>query len=346
MKTIWPRVSVIIPIYNRESFLTATLGSIYKQDYPKSKIEVLLVDAGSTDKTLEIAKSFQRRKNSPVDLRIINISDPLARKIGEPGKVLGYKKMTGDYYFYLDSDAEFVSKTFVKDLIYPFLDDETIAGSFTRYMPSKSQNAYNRYVSYNELQLWSMLSYLLPTIKEVTVEKRKKYDVVKINPEKSPPIGMTFYRKNFLKKVITNPDNFNYVDVAIPLQLADLGHDKFAYVEKAGMYHFRAGLKREFWRQKRDVTITYLPVIGERKFNYINFKKPLDILKIVFWVIWVNLLIPSFLVGIYKTIIYKDWAGMYELPTNFILTNYIIFLFLSDINGRRLLHKIISGKHV
>ena len=344
-KLIWPKVSVIIPVYNREWCIGECLRSIQKQDYPIQKIEVVLVDARSTDRTLEIAKSFQGKKG-PLDLRVITIKDPLAQKIGEPGKVVGYKKMTGEFYFYLDSDAEFVSRTFVKDLIFPLLDDPQIAGSFTRYLPSKKQNAFNRYVSYNELQLWPLLAYLVPKIGEVTVEKRKKYDVVKINPAKSPPIGMAFFRKKFLDRVITNTSKFNYVDIAIPLQLAELGYDQFAFVKKAGMHHFRAGIKREFWRQKRDVTITYLPVVGERKFKYVDYGNPLDLLKIIGWVLWVNLLIPSFIVGIYKTIKYKDWAGLYELPTNFILTNYIIYLFITDPKGRQLISNVILGRKI
>src|SRR5258708_3177563 len=333
MKKNWPKVSIIIPVYNREVFIGAALESIFKQNYPKNKIEVLVVDAGSTDKTLEIAEKY------PV--RIVNINDPLAKKIGEPGKMLGYKNITRDFYFYLDSDAEFVSKDFIKDLIYPFLDDPEITGSFTRYMPSVNQNAFNRYVSHNELQLWGLLSFLLPKISDVTIDKKDRYDVVKINPEKSPPIGMCFYRKKFLKEVIKNPDKFNYVDIAIPLQLAELGHDKFAYVQKAGMYHRRDGLKREIFRARRDVTITYLPVVGERKFNYIDFKKPREILKVIAWVIYVNLLIPSIITGILKYIEYNDFAGMYELPTNLILTDYIIYLFLTEKTGRSLIKKVL-----
>jgi len=333
-KTVWPKVSIIIPVYNREVFMEACLDSIFKQNYPKDKIEALVVDAGSTDRTLEIAKRYPAR--------VIHIADPMAKKVGEPGKVAGFKKMTGEFFFYLDSDAEFASKNSLRDLIFPFLDDKEIAGSFTRYMPKKTQTAFNRYVSYNELQLWGMLSFLLPRIKDVTVEKRKQYDVVKIDPEKSPPIGMCFYRKKFLDKVITSPEKFNYVDIAIPLQLAELGHDKFAYIEKAGMYHRRDGLNRELFRARRDVTVTYLPAVGQRKFDYVDFRKPLDILKLAFWVIWVNLLIPSLVVGIYKSIKYKDFAGMYELPSNLILTDYIAYLFLTNRNTVKLIKRIFS----
>ena len=331
---MWPKVSIIIPIYNREVFVKPALNSIFKQNYPKNKIEVLLVDAGSTDRTLEFAKKY------PV--RIIHIDDPLAKKIGEPGKVLGYKKMTGEFYFYLDSDAEFVSKNFIRDLIYPFIDDKTIAGSFTRYMPSRKQTTFNRYVSNNELQLWGMLAYLLPKIKDVIVERREKYDVVEIDPEKSPPIGMAFFRKKFLEKVIHNPDKFNYVDIAIPLQLAEVGYKHFAYVENAGMIHRRDGLKREIFRAKRDVTVTYLPVFGERKFNYIDFKKKRDIWRIILWVVYVNLVLPSLIAGIYKSIKWHDLAGLYELPTNLLLTDYVIWLFLSHERGRKIIIGVLK----
>ncbi len=332
---IWPKVSIVIPIYNREIYIKACLDSIFKQNYPKNKIEVLVVDAGSTDRTVEFAKKYK--------VRLINNPDPLAKRVGEPSKVLGYKKMTGDFYFYLDSDAEFVSKNFLKDLIFPFLDNEEIAGSFTRYVSSKKQTAFNRYVSFNELQLWGLLAYLLPSIKDITIKKTRKYDIVKIDPDKSPPIGMCFFRKKFLKEVITNPDTFNYVDIAIGLQLAEIGHDKFAYVASAGMYHVVQSLKRQIFRVKRDVTVTYLPVIGKRKFSYIDFKNPLEILSVIFWVLYVDLLFPSFLVGIYKSLKFRDWAGMYELPTNFILTNYIVYLFLTEKGGRSLLKKIFKN---
>lgn len=325
----YPKISIIIPTYNSEDYIKACLDSIYKQNYPKSKLEVLVVDGGSTDKTREIAKKY------PVKL----LNNP--KKLAEPAKTLGFKKATGDYFFYLDSDAELVSKNWFKNILKPFLEDEEIAGSFTRYLPRKTQSAFNRYVSYNPLQLWSMLSFLLPSISSITISKKKDYDVVKINPDKSPPVGICLYRKKYLDKVIKNPDTFNYVDIAIPLQLAELGHDKFAYVKQAGLYHRRTNLKHELKRQKRDVTVTYLPVIGERKFNYIDFNNPFDLFKVIFWVIYVNIIIPSLLVGIYKTIKYKDWAGMYELPTNFLLTNYIIYLFLSDQNGKKLLLKIL-----
>jgi len=51
-----PCISVIIPVYNGESYLTETINSVLVQTYPLH--EVILVDDGSTDGSARIAKSF------------------------------------------------------------------------------------------------------------------------------------------------------------------------------------------------------------------------------------------------------------------------------------------------
>ena len=56
MKDKLPFISVILPTYNNDSVLLDCLQSIFVQDYPK--FEVLIIDGGSSDKTIEIAKKF------------------------------------------------------------------------------------------------------------------------------------------------------------------------------------------------------------------------------------------------------------------------------------------------
>ena len=51
-----PLVSVVIPVYNAEPFLRATLASVFAQDY--EPFEVLVVDDGSSDASGEIARTF------------------------------------------------------------------------------------------------------------------------------------------------------------------------------------------------------------------------------------------------------------------------------------------------
>jgi len=325
-----PKISIVIPTYNSSQYLESCLDSIYSQDYPLDKLEVWVVNSvATTDNTIEIAKKY------PVKI----LSNP--KKLAEPAKTLGFKHSTGDLFMYMDSDAELVSRTWFKDMSHPLMEDTELVGSFTRFVVNPKHKAFNRYVTFNPLQLWPMLAFLLPTVKEVTVDKKVNYDVVKVDPHRCVPIGMGMYRKIWLDKVIKNPDTFNYVDIAIPIQLSEIGHDKLAYVDSAGYYHIRESLIHEMHRQKRDVAVTYLPIVGQRRFHYVDFTKPGDLLKIVTWIVYVNLLFPSFLVGIYKTIKYRDWVGMYELPACFLLTNYVIYLFLTESNGHKLLKSIL-----
>ncbi len=55
----YPKVSVIIPAYNEEKVIQDTIESIIEAKYPHKQI--ILVDDGSTDRTLEIAKQFKNQ---------------------------------------------------------------------------------------------------------------------------------------------------------------------------------------------------------------------------------------------------------------------------------------------
>jgi glycosyltransferase involved in cell wall biosynthesis len=55
-----PLISVVIPTLNEEAVIGRCLQSLSKNDLPKSAFEVIVVDNGSVDKTIAIAKSFER----------------------------------------------------------------------------------------------------------------------------------------------------------------------------------------------------------------------------------------------------------------------------------------------
>ena len=52
-------VSIIIPIYNMAKYLHETLDSVLASDYPN--FEVILMDDGSTDNSLDIAKEYAEK---------------------------------------------------------------------------------------------------------------------------------------------------------------------------------------------------------------------------------------------------------------------------------------------
>lgn len=95
-------ISIIVPCYNSSSYLNRCLKSLVNQSY--SNIEIILVDNGSEDNTLEICKSYQLHDN--------RIKIYIERK-GNQGAArnLGINKATGDYLMFVDSD-DYVSKNF------------------------------------------------------------------------------------------------------------------------------------------------------------------------------------------------------------------------------------------
>lgn len=100
-------VSIIIPVYNAEEFLSKCLDSILSQVY--SNIEVLLIDDGSKDKSLGICNSYAKKDNRIKVLHQENLGAAAARNIG-------LEHITGDYVMFCDSD-DVVSENWVKHLI-------------------------------------------------------------------------------------------------------------------------------------------------------------------------------------------------------------------------------------
>ena len=101
-------VSIIIPCRNEEKFIGNCLDSILKQSYPKEKIEVLVVDGMSDDKTRKILKEYIKKYH------FIKLLDNPAR-VTPKGMNLGIENSRGEVLIFLNShsvlDGEFLKWT-------------------------------------------------------------------------------------------------------------------------------------------------------------------------------------------------------------------------------------------
>ena len=61
LKKNFPKVCLIVPCYNEEKNIGKTLDALLNLDYPKEKLEIIVIDDGSTDKTFSKAKIFEEK---------------------------------------------------------------------------------------------------------------------------------------------------------------------------------------------------------------------------------------------------------------------------------------------
>lgn len=131
------KVSVIIPTYNEESVIVECLNSLSKQTY--KDIEIIIVDDGSTDKTVSRAASYESR----VTL--------LRQKHKGPGAArnLGAGHARGEILVFVDSDMTF-EPDFVEKLVAPIVAGR-IRGTFSKeeYVANKD-NVWSQCWGINE----------------------------------------------------------------------------------------------------------------------------------------------------------------------------------------------------
>jgi len=129
----WPKISIITPTLNSSRTIKYYFDSINKQLY-EGEIEIIVVDGGSNDDTLNQAKT----NNAKI------YSNKLVT--AESGKSLGIKKATGDIVLFIDSDNVLPEKLWLKKMIFPLLKDETILASEPiRFSYRKNDHWLTRY---------------------------------------------------------------------------------------------------------------------------------------------------------------------------------------------------------
>lgn len=89
------KISVIVPVYNVQSYLSECLDSIVKQIH--NEIEIILINDGSTDKSKEICREYCQNFNNIIYIEKNNSGLSDTRNIG-------IEKSSGEYIIFIDSD--------------------------------------------------------------------------------------------------------------------------------------------------------------------------------------------------------------------------------------------------
>ena len=114
----WPSVTIIVPCFNESNTAIATINSILDLDYPKDKLDVMIIDDGSTDDTLKTLEIF--RENPQVQI--------FSKENGGKHTALNFaiERSKSELIGCLDADS-FLDKDAIKNMIPYFADQKVMA---------------------------------------------------------------------------------------------------------------------------------------------------------------------------------------------------------------------------
>ena len=182
-------ISVIIPVYNVESYLNECLDSVCKQSF--KDIEIICVNDGSTDESLEILSSYAKKDSR---VRIIT------QENGGPGHArnVGLMHASGEYVLFVDSD-DFLCENALEELYFNASSNnsDVVIFNFFIYDGNYSPTGfpleeifgnvdYNDFTfNYNDIKMYVMYDYFAVWFKMYKKEFLDKYRL-------SFPIGIAY----------------------------------------------------------------------------------------------------------------------------------------------------------
>jgi cellulose synthase/poly-beta-1,6-N-acetylglucosamine synthase-like glycosyltransferase len=207
-----PFVSIIVPCYNEEKVLKASIESLIKQSYPK--YEILVIDDGSSDDTFLMAKNMEFNNGN---VRLKAYTKPNSGKADALN--FGIKRAKGELFLAVDADSKLSPDTI--ELMVEYFQDEKIAAV-----------AGSVYVT-NTDNLWTKLQALEYVQGLNLVRNGQAYfKLVNIIPG---PIGM--FRKEAVERIGMYKDDTYAEDCDLTLRLIEAGYkidyeiDAISYTE-------------------------------------------------------------------------------------------------------------------
>ncbi len=315
-----PKISFIIPTYNAQVYIEKCLRSIQKQDYPKKNIEILIIDGGSSDRTLEIAKSF--------DATILSNR----RKLAEYGVQIGVLNARGDLIVIFASDNELVGDDWIRKVVNVFDKDANISAAWGRLVSGENDSSINRYF---ELIQSDPLNWFLN--KNLDRYKRKSttnyegcfiFEVDLTKPLVWGANGLV-YRTEKIREIWTQE---GYLGDNDAFQcMIERGDNRIAYFDVPFVYHHHVA-KFGDWivKWERNFTQHLLDKRKTRNMNWVftdNFK-----LKLFFWMVYSLLPFFSFLDSVRNMIRDRHIYWLYHAPASFLQT--VTYLRVAILTGK------------
>jgi cellulose synthase/poly-beta-1,6-N-acetylglucosamine synthase-like glycosyltransferase len=299
-----PLVSVIVPAYNEEKSIRETLSSIVKLDYPKEKLDIIVVNDGSEDSTEEVVKGFIS-ENRDYNIKIINQENQ--GKWVAMNNALNIAK--GEFFACLDADSV-VSKDALKKMI-PYFDDGNVAIVLPLIKVKNPRNMLQRFQHY-----------------EYIVNFFYKKIMGYLNCIHVSPGPFSIYRKSILEKLGGFREGHNTEDLEIALRVQKNNY-KIIQLMNAEVYTYLPDNFKELYYQRnrwnKGALLNawdYRKIIFNRKYGDFGMIQMPVVICSGFLAMAIMLLL------LYYNIV-KPFASSFH---NLSLVNFDIFSFIANMN--------------
>lgn len=204
-------LSVIICCYNGQDTIKRCLDSIVKQTF--KDYEIVFVNDGSNDNTLNIVEEF-KRNNKDIDITIINqenIGSNLSKKVG-------VNNSKGEYITFIDAD-DYLIEDYYENLIIHFDDEiDIVCGAFTKLVDNKTH-----YINNNSNQK--------------IIDKGKAKDLLLNQKGVYPYVWNKIFKKSLFKDIYFYPDRFIGEDFVLVSQLIDRANNLYLVNNNGYIYN-------------------------------------------------------------------------------------------------------------
>ena len=215
------RVSIVIPTKNSAKYLEKCLRSIQELDFPREDLEVIVVDGGSTDRTVEIARRY--------GCKILFES----RGTIAYARDLGARAASGEFVAFTDSDCV-VDRNWIRELLSCFTDERVAAVGGPNLTP-EDDSGFGKAVG-------DVLEFLSKA------GARYGFRASRVVEVHHNPTCNVMYRRGVLEEV--GGFNHNLVtvdDEELDYRIRKRGY-RILFTPRAVVYHYRRGSWRSFAR--------------------------------------------------------------------------------------------------
>lgn len=150
----YPTCAILIPAHNEEKVISSTLDAILRLEYPREKLEIIVINDGSTDATAEIVQRYVERDSR---VKLFNVP----RGEGGRGKSralnLGVQQTRADVLAIYDADNR-PEPNSLRYLVANLLEDRTVGAVLGKFRTiNKNHNLLTRFINIETLSFQSIL---------------------------------------------------------------------------------------------------------------------------------------------------------------------------------------------